>query len=121
MSSTSFSSTRSTYHREIGDYRGTGIADRCTLHGRAGPLHDRQDQALYGPSQPLAAAARFFGRPPRKNSSTSLREKLIKIGAKLVSHGRYVTFQMAESAVLRQMFAEILSLIAQLRAPPAPA
>jgi hypothetical protein len=54
-------------------------------------------------------------------SLTNLREKLIKIGAKLVSHGRYVTFQMAEVAVPRQMFAEILSLIAQLRAPPTPA
>jgi Transposase DDE domain group 1 len=51
-------------------------------------------------------------------SLTSLREKLIKIGAKVVSHGRYVTFQMAEVAVSRQMFAEILSLIARLRAPP---
>jgi hypothetical protein len=41
----------------------------------------------------------------------------IKIGAKVVSD----TFQMAEIAVSRQMFAEILSLIARLRAPPAPA
>ena len=32
-------------------------------------------------------------------SLTSLREKLIKIGAKVVSHGRYVTFQLAEIAV----------------------
>ena len=54
-------------------------------------------------------------------SLTSLREKLIKIGAKVVSRGRYVTFQMAEVAVPRQMFAEILSLIARLQAPPAPA
>ena len=54
-------------------------------------------------------------------SLTSLREKLIKIGAKVVSHGRYVTFQMAEVAVSRQMFADILSLIARLRAPPTPA
>jgi hypothetical protein len=54
-------------------------------------------------------------------SLTSLREKLIKIGAKVVSHGRYVAFQMAEVAVSRQMFQEILSLIARLRAPPAPA
>jgi hypothetical protein len=37
-------------------------------------------------------------------SLTSLREKLIKIGAKVVSHGRYVTFQLAEVAVPRQMF-----------------
>ena len=54
-------------------------------------------------------------------SLTCLREKLIKIGAKVVSHGRYVTFQLAEVAVPRQMFADILSLIARLRAPPAPA
>jgi len=54
-------------------------------------------------------------------SLTSLREKLIKVGAKVVSHGRYVTFQMAEVAVSRQMFADILTLIARLRTPPAPA
>jgi len=54
-------------------------------------------------------------------SLTSLREKLIKIGAKVVSHGRYITFQLAEVAVPQQMFADILSLIARLRAPPAPA
>ena len=54
-------------------------------------------------------------------SLTSLREKLIKIGAKVVSHGRYVTFQMAEVVVSRQMFADILSLIARLRATPASA
>ena len=54
-------------------------------------------------------------------SLTGLREKLIKIGAKVVSHGRYVTFQMAEVAVPRQLFADILLLIARLRAPPAPA
>jgi hypothetical protein len=59
--------------------------------------------------------------PIRDWSLTSLREKLIKIGAKVVSHGRYVTFQLAEVAVSRQIFADILSLIARLRAPPAPA
>ena len=50
-----------------------------------------------------------------------LREKLVKIGAKVVGHGRYVTFRMAEVAVSRQMFQEILTLIARLRTPPAPA
>ena len=54
-------------------------------------------------------------------SLTSLREKLIKIGAKVVSHGRYVTFQLAEVAVSRTMFKDILMLITRLRAPPAPA
>ena len=53
-------------------------------------------------------------------SLTSVREKLIKIGAKVVSHGRYVTFQMAEVAVSRPMFADILALITRLQATPAP-
>ena len=52
---------------------------------------------------------------------TSLLEKLIKIGAKVVSHGRCVTFQMAQIAASRQMFQKILSAIARLRAPLAPA
>jgi hypothetical protein len=54
------------------------------------------------------------------SSLTSLREKLSKIGAKIVSHERYVTFQMAEIAVSWQMFAELPPLIARLRAPPTP-
>jgi len=33
----------------------------------------------------------------------------------------WITFQMAEVTVPQQMFAEILSLIARLQAPPAPA
>ena len=44
-------------------------------------------------------------------SLTSLREKLIKIGAKVIRNGRYVVFQMAEVAVSRQMFRNILGLI----------
>jgi hypothetical protein len=60
-------------------------------------------------------------RLPAHWSLTSLREKLVKIGAKIVAHSRYVTFQMAEVAVPRDMFAEVLRLIAQLRAPPATA
>jgi hypothetical protein len=50
-------------------------------------------------------------------SLTSLKEKLIKIGAKLVSHGRYVAFQMAEVAIPRHLFADILRLIAELIEP----
>jgi Transposase DDE domain group 1 len=48
-------------------------------------------------------------KTPRPWSLNSLRERLSKIGAKVVSHGRYVTFQMAEMAVSQQMFADILS------------
>jgi hypothetical protein len=53
-------------------------------------------------------------------SLTSLKEKLIKIGAKVISHGRYVAFQMAEVAIPRHLFADILRLIAELRPPPVP-
>jgi Transposase DDE domain group 1 len=56
--------------------------------------------------------------PIKDWSLTSLREKLIKIGAKVVSHGRYVAFQMAEVAIPRNLFADILRLIGELRPPP---
>jgi hypothetical protein len=52
--------------------------------------------------------------PIKDWSLTSLKEKLIKIGAKVVSHGRYIAFQMAEVVVPRMLFAEILRLMAQL-------
>ena len=48
-------------------------------------------------------------------SLTTLREKLIKIGAKVVTHSRYVIFQMAEVAVTRSLFAAILGRIERLR------
>ena len=48
-------------------------------------------------------------------SLRTLRDKLIKIGAKVVSHSRYVIFQMAEVAVPRILFREILDRIRQLR------
>jgi hypothetical protein len=52
---------------------------------------------------------------------TSLRKKLIKIGAKVVSHGCYIIFQMAQIAMSRQMFGAILSVIARFAGAPAPA
>ncbi len=54
-------------------------------------------------------------------SLTTLREKLVKIGAMVVRHGRYVTFQLAEVAVSRDLFRKILSLIYDLRPKPVPA
>ena len=46
-----------------------------------------------------------------------IRDKLVKIGAKIVRHGRYNTFQMAEVAVPRDLFRGILRLIDGLRRP----
>ena len=50
-------------------------------------------------------------------SLTTLREKLVKIGAKVVTHARYVIFQMAEVAIPRKLFAAILPRIQRLRRP----
>ena len=50
-------------------------------------------------------------------SLTTLREKLIKIGAKVVTHARYVIFQMAEVAVPKKLLRAILDRIRRLRLP----
>ena len=53
-------------------------------------------------------------------SMTTLRERLVKIGAKIVRHGRSITFQMAEVMVPRQLFEKILTAIEALGPlPPA--
>jgi hypothetical protein len=57
-------------------------------------------------------------KPVRHWSLTTLREKLIKIGAKVTRHAKYVTFQLAEVAVTRDLFATILDRIARLALPP---
>jgi hypothetical protein len=46
---------------------------------------------------------------------TTLREKLIKIGAKVVRHSRKIVFQMAEVAVPKELFRAILEGIGRLR------
>ena len=53
-------------------------------------------------------------------SLTTLRETLVKIGAKVVCHGGYITFQTAEAAISRRLFANILRLIHVLRPAPLP-
>jgi hypothetical protein len=49
---------------------------------------------------------------------STLREKLVRIGARIVRHGRYLVFQLAEVAVPRALFAAILRRIDRLRGPP---
>jgi hypothetical protein len=46
---------------------------------------------------------------------TTLREKLIKIGAKVVRHARSVIFQLADVAVPRALFASMPRRIGRLR------
>jgi Transposase DDE domain group 1 len=54
-------------------------------------------------------------RSIRSWNLTTLREKLVKIGAKVVSHAKYLVFQLGEVAVPRQLFAAILVRIGRLR------
>ena len=54
-------------------------------------------------------------RPVRHWSLTTRREKLVKIGAEVVTHAKSVIFQLAEVAVSRTLFAAILDRIGRLR------
>ena len=51
-------------------------------------------------------------------SLMTMREKLIKIGAKVVKHARYVTFQLAEVLASKSLFYELLERIHRLKAVP---
>ena len=53
-------------------------------------------------------------------SLATLRDRLVKTGARIVRHGRSITFQMAEIAVPSALFRDVLGAIAMLRpSPPA--
>ena len=89
----------------------------CSFAGNAVRLQ------LHALANNLANFMRTLALPEavKQWSLTSLREKLMKIGAKVVRHGRYVIFQIAEVAVRRELFQQILRLIDGLRPRPAPA
>jgi hypothetical protein len=72
---------------------------------------------LFALAYNLANALRQLALPRsiRSWSLTTLREKLVKIGAKVVTHAKYVVFQLAEVAVPRQLFGAILARIGRLR------
>ena len=65
----------------------------------------------------LANFLRTLALPPELErwSLTTIREKLMKIGGKVVAHARYTTFQMAEVAVPRVLFNRVLQTIDHLR------
>ena len=71
---------------------------------------------LFARAYNLANFLRRLALPRRGKhwSLTTLREKLIKTGAWIVRHARYVTFQMAEVVVLRALFEQILARVARL-------
>jgi hypothetical protein len=105
-------------------YNRRGTCEQCTKEGKSAVRWTRPSRRsfaanavrlqLHALPHNLGNLLRTLATPePIKNwSLTSLKEKLIKIGAKVVSHGRYVAFQMAEVAIPRQLLQEILRLIA---------
>jgi hypothetical protein len=80
------------------------------------------DDIWFAPAYNLGNFLRQLALPRavRTWSLTTLREKLIKIGAKVVSRSKAVTFQMAEVAVPRRLFAALLARIGRLRVAPSP-
>ena len=80
---------------------------------------ERRPLQLHALAYNLANCLRTLALPGEvaQWSLTSLREKVVKIGAKVVAHGRYLVFQMAEVAVPRELFGRLLERIAQPRPP----
>ena len=74
-------------------------------------------------NSPISPASRRCrsGYAPQTVPADLCRAGVAATDRSIGSHGRYVSFQMAEVAVRRQMSRQILMLIAWLRAPPAPA
>jgi hypothetical protein len=113
-------------------YNGRGTAEQRIKEGknalRWAPLschafrHNAVRLQLPALAYDLANFVRTSASPEEVEhwSLTTLREKLVKIGARVVRHGRYVVFQLAEVAVPRALFAEILRRIDRLRPRPPP-
>ena len=111
-------------------YNGRGTAEQWIKEGKLALCWTRlscrsfQDNAvrlqLFALACNLANLLRSLALPREvaQWSLTTLRERLVKIGARIVRHGRYVVFQLAEVAVPRALFAVILCRIARLRGPP---
>jgi hypothetical protein len=107
-------------------YNGRGTAEQWIKEGKNAvkwtrlSCHDFVDNQvrlqLFALAYNLGNFFRRLALPPSVKhwSMTTLREKLIKIGAKVVTHARYVTFQMAEVAISRQLFRTILRRISRL-------
>ena len=112
-------------------YNGRGTAEQWIKEGKNAvkwtrlSCHDFVDNQvrlqLFAVAYNLGNFVRRLALPQgvKHWSLTTLREKLIKIGAKVIQHARYVIFQMAEVAIPRGLFRAILERIRRLRSPEA--
>ena len=111
-------------------YNGRGTAEQWIKEGKNAvkwtklscrTFKDNQTRLqLFALAYKLANFLRRLALPHevKQWSLTTLREKLIKIGAKVTRHAKYVTFQLAEVAITRKLFAAILDRIERLALPP---
>jgi hypothetical protein len=115
--------------RVVKFYNGRGVAEQWIKEGK-NPVkrtklscHDFVDNQvrlqLFALAYNLGNFLLRVALPPEAShwSLTTLQGKLIKIGAKVVSSARYVTFQMAEVAVPQRLFRAILRRISRLMPP----
>ncbi len=94
---------------------------QCLLRPRFLPLYPPAPDVGSTPGERLSFdRKRHWCCRSRSNTgrSSHLREKLIKIGAKVARHGCYITFQLSEVAIPISLFANILRLIDGLRPAP---
>ena len=64
----------------------------------------------------MANALRQLALPRSiRSRNLTVREKLAQIGAKVVTHTKYITFPLAEVAVPRELFAALVERIGRLR------
>ncbi len=115
--------------RVVKFYNGRGVAEQWIKEGKNAvkwtklSCHDFVDNQvrlqLFALAYNLGNFLRRVALPPGVShwSLTTLQGKLIKIGAKVVSSARYVTFQMAEVAVPQRLFRAILRRISRLMPP----
>ena len=83
------------------------------VHCKSLPAQEVRGLQLHALAYNLANFFRALVLPDavERWSLTTLREKVVKIGAKVITHARYTVFQMAEVAVSRDLFRRILQMI----------
>jgi Transposase DDE domain group 1 len=113
--------------RVVAFYNGRGTAEQWIKEGKSAMKWTRLScrsmvanaarLQLHSLAYNLANFLRTLALPGEieRWSLTSLREKVVKIGAKVITHARYAVFQMAEVAVPRDLFRRVLDMIAALR------
>lgn len=111
---TAFYNQRGTAERWIKEGKNAVKWTRLSCHSMTANAVRLQ---LHAPAYNLSDFLRTLALPDEMESwsLTTIREKLVKIGAKVIPHARYAVFQMAEVAVPRDLLQRILDMIDDLR------